>query len=69
MLLLSDSYFVAFLDIYYRLLNGLSVCLLQHASYNKGMVHNKARDEVPGGVLYDMGSYTSIGVLHASEYF
>jgi hypothetical protein len=69
MRLLSVSYFLAFLDICYRLLSGFSIGLLQHASYNKDMVHNKVRDELPGGVLYDMGNHTSIGVLHALEYF
>jgi len=69
MLLLRDSCFVAFLDIYYRLLNGFSVGLLPHASYNKDMVHNKVRDELSGGVLYDMGNRTPIAVLHALEYF
>jgi hypothetical protein len=69
MLLLSDFQFFIFLDIFCRLLNGFSIGLLQHTSYNEDMVHNMVAGEPPNGVLYDMDNHTSIEVFFALKYF
>jgi hypothetical protein len=69
MLLLGVWHFLAFLDIFYKLLSGFSIGPLQHAYHNKDMVHNKVRDELPGGLLYDMGNHTSTGAYLSLRLF